>query len=251
MDLVARVAAAIGGGIAQLQRQVMERFGPTYCETPETITGVFPVEPANAISSGVIVLFGLAALFLAARRRPRALELYVLCALLILNGLGSILWHGLRTRWALTLDVMPALVFVLMICVVWARRVAPWWQAAAAGGVLVLAPLAVRLADLGSRWPLRWGAMAFAIIAVAVWLITRTVAVSRAAALTGAAALGLAALALTFRSLDGSACASIGLGTHFLWHIFLSAAAFLSLYTVLIIDRARRPADEAVPAAAA
>jgi hypothetical protein len=228
----------------------MERFGPTYCETPETITGVFPVEPANAISSGVIVLFGLAALFRVARRSPRALELYALCALLILNGLGSILWHGLRTRWALTLDVMPALVFVLMICVVWARRVASWWQAAAAGGVLIAAPLAVRLADLGSRWPLRWGAMAFVIVAVAVWLITRTVAVSRAGAVTGVAALGSAALALTFRSLDGNACASIGFGTHFLWHIFLSAAAFLSLCTVMIIDRARRPADGPVPAAA-
>jgi hypothetical protein len=228
----------------------MERFGPIYCETPEVITGMFPVEPANAISSGVIVVFGLAALFLVARRSPRALELYVLGALLILNGLGSILWHGLRTRWALTLDVMPALIFVLMICVVWAGRVAPWWQAAAAGGVLVAAPLAVRFADLGSRWPLRWGAMAFVIVAVAVWLITRTVAVSRAAAVTGTAALGSAALALTFRSLDASACAELGLGTHFLWHIFLSAAAFLSLYTVMSIDRARRPMEEAAPAPA-
>jgi len=100
----------------------MERFGPLYCETPETITGVFPVEPANAISSGVIVLFGIAALVLVMRREPRAIVLYVACALLMLNGVGSILWHGLRTRWALTLDFMPALIFLLIVAFLWARR---------------------------------------------------------------------------------------------------------------------------------
>jgi hypothetical protein len=90
----------------------MERFGPLYCETPETISGVFPVEPANAISSGVIVLFGIASLLLVMRREPNAIVLYVACALLMVNGVGSILWHGLRTRWALTLDFVPALIFL-------------------------------------------------------------------------------------------------------------------------------------------
>lgn len=227
----------------------MERFGPLYCETPETITGLFPVEPWNAISSGVIVLFGIASLVLVAQRSPRAWELYAACALLILNGAGSILWHGLRTRWALTLDVVPALIFVLLISFVWAWRVAPLWQAAAVGAALLLAPVAVRLLDLGSRWPLRFGVMALVIVAMAIWLIVRSANVSRNAAVTGSLALLSALAALTFRSIDAQACETVGMGSHFLWHIFLSAAAFLCVVTMVTLDgkrRAETPAE--VPA---
>ena len=226
----------------------MERTGPLYCETPETITGIFPVEPANAISSGVIVLFGIAALFLVMRRSPRAYELYAACILLMLNGVGSILWHGLRTRWALTFDVVPAVIFVLLVALVWARRVGPWWQVATIGGALLLAPLAVPFLELGSRWPLRFGVMVLVIVALALWLIVRSYSISRTAAVTGAAALLSAVAALTFRSIDSAACESIGLGTHFLWHMFLSGGAFLCLLTILTLDAARQRQAAPVPA---
>jgi hypothetical protein len=223
----------------------MERFGPTYCETPETITGIFPVEPANAISSGVIVLFGLLALFQVMRRAPRSIELYVLCTLLITNGVGSILWHGLRTRWSLTLDFLPAGIFVLVMAVVWARRVAPWSQVAIAFGAFVATALALRFVDFGLPMPARMAGPAVAIVGLASWLIARSAGVSRAAAMTGGAALLSALAALTFRSADAWACATYGIGSHFLWHVFLSAAAFLSLVTIMTLDgRARdlRPA---------
>lgn len=211
----------------------MERFGPTYCETPATITGLFPVEPANAISSGVIVLFGIAALFLVMRRSPRALEMYGLCALLITNGVGSILWHGLRTRWSLTLDFLPAAIFVLVLAVVWARRVAPWQQVAIAFGAFLAATFALRFVDFGLPMPGRMAGAALAIVGLGLWLILRSSAISRCAALTGAAGLLSAVLALTFRSADAWACATYGVGSHFLWHIFLSTGAFLSLLAVM------------------
>jgi hypothetical protein len=225
----------------------MERFGPTYCETPETITGIFPVEPANAISSGVIVLFGLAALFLVTRRAPRAIELYVLCALLIVNGVGSILWHGLRTRWSLTLDFLPAGIFVLVMATVWARRVAPWQHVGVAFGAFVATALALRFVEFGLPLPGRMAGTAIAIVGLALWLIARSAAVSRSAAITGGAALLSALTALTFRSADAWACATYGTGSHFLWHIFLSAAAFLSLVTIMTLDDVLRE-PKAVPA---
>lgn len=211
----------------------MEWFGPTYCETPDTIAGIFPVEPANAISSGVIVVFGLLALFQVMRRAPRSIELYILCALLITNGVGSVLWHGLRTRWSLTLDFLPAAIFVLVMALVWARRVAPWPQVALAFGAFLAAVIALRFVDLGLPIPGRMAASAVAIVGLALWLIMRSAAVSRDAAILGGAALLSALTALTFRSADGWACATFGTGSHFLWHIFLSAGAFLALLTIL------------------
>lgn len=227
----------------------MADFGPHYCETPDVIGGGFPVEPLNAISSGVIVLFGIGALFLVMRRTPRAYELYALCGLLIVNGVGSILWHGLRTRWALTLDVTPALIFLLLVAIIWARRVAPLWQVAAAGVALVALSFALRSIDLGLRLPGRWGAMASLIVVAAIWLIARSYAVSKTAALTGGAALVSATVALTFRTIDNGACETLPIGTHFLWHIFLSAAAFLSVLTVVNLTTVRSQTAGGAPAA--
>lgn len=217
----------------------MERFGPTYCETPETVTGIFPVEPWNAISSGVIVLFGIASLFLVMRRSPRAIELYVASVLLILNGTGSILWHGLRTRWALNFDVIPALIFVLMVAFLWARRVAPGWQVAVAGALLVLVPVAVRFLAPELPMVFRLGSSILVVALLALWLIARSFAISREAALTGALALTSAITALTFRSIDPFSCDEVAMGTHFLWHVFLSAAAFLCMLTVVRLREVR------------
>ncbi len=217
----------------------MERFGPTYCETPETVTGIFPVEPWNAISSGVIVLFGIASLFLVMRRSPRAIELYVASVLLILNGTGSILWHGLRTRWALNFDVIPALIFVLLVAFLWARRVAPGWQVAVAGALLVLVPVAVRFLAPELPMVFRLGSSILVVALLALWLIARSFAISRQAALTGALALTSAITALTFRSIDPFSCDEVAMGTHFLWHVFLSAAAFLCMLTVVRLREVR------------
>lgn len=225
----------------------MERFGPTYCETPEAITGVFPVEPANAISSGVIVVFGVLALLQVMRRAPRAIELYTLCALLITNGVGSILWHGLRTRWSLTLDFLPAAIFVLVMAIVWARRVASWQQTALAFGAFLATVVALRFVDLGLPIPGRMAASAIAIVGLALWLIARSAAVSRDAALLGSGALLSALTALAFRSVDAWACTTFGTGSHFLWHIFLSCGAFLSLLAIMKLrEAASRTAGIAV-----
>jgi len=207
-------------------------FGPVYCETPDVATS-FPIEPANTWSSGVIVLYGIAALVLVWRRAPRDLSFYALCILLIVNGVGSILWHGMRTRWALVLDALPALVFVLIVAVLWARRVAPLWQAIVVALVLVVLPLAFLRLGFGLLPAFRIITTAALIAAVGVWLVARTFFVDRTTAWIGAGALVSAVAALTFRIADASACAFSPIGSHFLWHIFLSTAAFLCMLTLV------------------
>lgn len=214
-------------------------FGPLYCETPAMIDGIFPVEPWNAISSFVIVFFGLMTLGVALRYRPPPIILLILGSLLVLNGAGSVLWHGLRTRWALALDVWPALILVALAAFLWARRVAPLWQAAIALVVLIAMPFLLSYFDI--RLPGGWAVTRAAIIiAVATWLIARTWPVSRSAAATGAAALTFALIALTARSIDAWACDHLDQGSHFLWHVFLSTAAFLLMLTLVRLGYAGR-----------
>jgi hypothetical protein len=42
----------------------------------------------------------------------------------------------------------------------------------------------------------------------------------------GGLAVALAVVAVTFRTIDLAVCQTIPMGTHFLWHSFLSAGAF-------------------------
>jgi hypothetical protein len=104
-------------------------FGPIYCETPDTFTDVFPVEPANTVSNAVIVLFGVLSLYYVIKRTPRAYDLYVLCLFMIANGIGSGLWHGLRDRTALIFEVQAGLLVLFGLAFCWARRV---WSGVAA-----------------------------------------------------------------------------------------------------------------------
>ncbi len=214
-------------------------FGPTYCETPALIDGVFPVEPWNAISSFVIVFFGLLTLGVALRYRPPPVVLLILGTLLVLNGAGSVLWHGLRTRWALALDVWPAIVLVALAAFLWARKVAPLWQAVIALAVLFGAPFLLSYFEV--RLPGGWAVTRSAlVVAVALWLIWRTASVSRPAAVTGGLALTFALTALTVRTLDAWACQHVEQGSHFLWHVFLSSAAFLLMLTLVRLGYAQR-----------
>ena len=170
----------------------------------------------------------------------------MVCALLVVNGIGSILWHGLRERWALTLDVTPALIFLIVAVIVWARRVVPLWEIATAAAVLLALNYAMRTLDLGLRLPGRWGAMAPLVIAAGLWLVARSAATSVRAALTGGLALLSALAAFVFRSIDISVCAAVPMGTHFLWHVLLSAAAFLCLTTLVTLEARRPPAPLAL-----
>src|SRR5260370_25613071 len=82
----------------------------------------FPLEPMNTVSNGVIVMFGLAGLYFVTKRAPRAVDLYVLCALLIATGIGSGIWHGFRDRDALFWEVQSGLFFLFAVVFFWARR---------------------------------------------------------------------------------------------------------------------------------
>ena len=216
---------------------------------------MFPVEPMNTLSNGVIVLFGLAALYFVVKRAPRAIDLYALCALLIATGIGSGLWHGLRDPGALFWEVSSGLFFLFALAFFWARRLwsypgALLFLGAFLGGVL----LSRRYWD-GEVWGIhlqRWVALAPVVIVAGVALIARTYAYSARAALYSAAALCAALIALVFRTIDLAACPYIPFGTHFLWHCILSAGGFLGILALTEIIPAkaiRRLAQPGIEAA--
>jgi hypothetical protein len=228
-------------------------FGPIYCETLSATSTAFPVEPMNTISNGVIVLFGLLSFYLTVKRSPRAVDLYILAALLVITGVGSGIWHGFRDRDALFFEVQSGLLFLFAFAFFWARRL---WSYV--GALLFLGLFYGGFAVSRTYWdsaifgiPVqRWVALSPVVILAGIALIVQTYGVSKRAAAYGGGALAFAITALVFRTIDLSVCSAIPFGTHFLWHSFLSAAGCLGVLALIELPArgarlAAQPAAEA------
>src|SRR5918999_887522 len=87
---------------AALMDAYCERVGP----------GLF-AEPLNAISNVSFLLAAWAAWVLASRVGVLSSGVRVLVALAASVGVGSILWHTFATSWALILDTVPILLFIV------------------------------------------------------------------------------------------------------------------------------------------
>jgi hypothetical protein len=76
--------------------------------------------------------------------------------------------------------------------------------------------------------------------------VVQTASRAPRAAILGGLSLVLSMVALGFRTIDLQACAFIPFGTHFLWHIFLSASGFIGILalTGLAPRKARNAAPE-------
>ncbi len=212
-------------------------FGPQYCETVALVTS-FPAELWNTWSNLAIIAFGLAALWMVWKRSPYSYGLYWLAFLVAATGVGSFLWHGLREPWALTMDTLPGGMVLLTFVYLWARS---FYSFVGAGTFLALFFGAAFLMMGYGRGSLPFFvSLAPVVIVFAAWLIYRTRDVSPSLALQGCVVVGCALLALLFRSIDGYACDFIPMGTHFLWHVFLSLSAFLGIRLLLRIENQPR-----------
>lgn len=209
-------------------------FGPTYCETLSASVGAFPVEPANTVSNVVIVLFGLASLYLIRKRTPRAYDLYVLSVLLIATGIGSGLWHGLRDGSALFFEVQAGLLFLFGLAFCWSRRL--WSSAGTLLFVVAFVVSFVLSRQYLGMFNQRWVAVAPAVILFGSVLATQTVMRSKKAALLGLAAMALSLTALGFRTYDLEVCDAFPIGTHWLWHMFNSAGGFTAMLAIITLQ---------------
>lgn len=209
-------------------------MGPTYCETPLTAF-VFPAEPINTLTNLVIIAFGIAALYLVYRRAPRAADLWAVALFLTATGVGSLLWHGFRTSSFLTLDFVPGMLCLLTILFAWGRRLwgstymAVFWIVA----FLVLVSSGSTVVGWLGDFRFFFAGPLVATLAIGGYFIYRSYRKWGGAAGFALGGMGAALAALTFRTIDGWACAYIPFGTHFLWHMLLSWGAFLVFWFLL------------------
>jgi hypothetical protein len=214
----------------------MMPHGPVYCETGHP--WLFMAEPVNTITNAFIILSAI----LAFRQVQKArigwpAELTILLFLLFATGVGSFAWHAFRTRTALAFDAIPGLLFLFVFTGFWVRRLL-------GAGPAILAVAGLIAAAVGSIWLAASLIPGFRALPPALTLLPAYAAISAlgvALVIVSASRLGVgpartvsialicAVAAAICRSVDLAACRVVPFGTHFLWHILLSLAAYLAI----------------------
>jgi len=228
--------------------------GPIYCDTAHMWLGMH--EPVNTISNAAILIAAWFAYRYVKRSRVGfAPGLIVLLILLTWVGIGSALWHGLRTSWALILDWLPGVCYLLVLTVLWIRQMfeRPWlgWTVGVVGmaamaiaGMLGVRDFGDTLAQISPN--MRFVPMFAAVTVFGIVIVTATARrYGGAAAMQGVLILLCGIVAAIARSIDLLVCPYIPFGTHFLWHIGLSTAACLGLVLIVRLKKQRNAAGVA------
>lgn len=214
----------------------MESLGPQYCETFIS-GGGFPLEIVNTLTSLVPLFLGLGLLVWLSRHRSKDFVPYMLAALLMCTGVGSVLWHGFRTPLALTLDVLPGMLYFLTLLFVWTTALTNRWYGYGSVALLFLIQWLVGVVlthyfPHAQAWPLFFVALGMGGV-LTLWTIRSNAAAGNIAGWMMLAAMG-AAIARTY---DLSVCTTLPIGTHFLWHILLAVAGFLGVILIIKLKK--------------
>jgi hypothetical protein len=203
---------------------------PSYCE--RGADGLW-AEPLNALTN---IAF-LAAAWLAWRHwrtRPahgwgRQPDLGALILLVVVIGIGSLLWHTVARPWAYWLDALPIVFFIHLFLLSILRRIAAlsWPRVLAviaAYDGMTLAILAAlpagALNDSAGYLP-----VVLFMLLLTAWLRVGHHPLWRVLAL----ASGLFVISLLLRIIDPAICDVLPVGTHFLWHVINGVLLYLLL----------------------
>jgi Ceramidase len=211
-----------------------------YCERTDPS---FWSEPLNALTNAAFLVAAATAVVLWRRADKQDWPSLWLIAVAAIVGIGSFLFHTFANRWSLLADVIPIAVFIYSYFLLALRRYLGLGIVAA---VLVTACFAAFNMNFDRIWyavvgPYSLNGSIGYLPAATALMVIGGAALSKRADMAGRGLLLAAAIfavSLTFRSIDEAACATLPMGTHFLWHTLNAVVLFVLLRTA-IADRVR------------
>ncbi|HET7715230.1 MAG TPA: ceramidase domain-containing protein [Bauldia sp.] len=219
-----------------------------YCERT---SDALDAEPLNALTNIGMLVAAFAAMRLQRRRpnRDAAGLIVAMVTAIVAGGVGAFLFHTTAAVWAVVLDMLPFLIFMLLVLWLTLTRFFGWTAAMAAAGIAAFIGVMVGGGMLIPQGFVPAGAYYLPPLAVlsvvGVVLLLRR---SPAGPSYFSAALVFAA-AFTARELDGPLCETIPVGTHFLWHLLAAVLAFILIRAAVLYAPPRKQGNKVTRAA--
>jgi hypothetical protein len=205
-----------------------------YCE--RTGPGLWG-EPFNALTNLAFIVAAVMALRLW-RRHPgldarSGWDLLLLIALLFAIGIGSALWHTFATRWAMSADTIPILLFISVFLLSFLVRLARLrWI----GTIAFFMLFQIVNRGVKAQFPPEFlnGSIFYLPTWATLLIMTALLAVKRHPMVRSfALASGLFTASLLFRTIDEQVCDAFPIGTHFLWHVCNAIVLYLLLAALI------------------
>ena len=204
-----------------------------YCER---VAAGFWAEPANAFSNLSFIVAALVVFYDGKRRRVHTPSSYWLTFLLLSIGLGSFCYHTFANVWSRYTDIVPIYLFQISTMAIYGRLIGSRLGLTPVLGSIAMLMAFAALVAAFSVFPktLLNGSISY----VPAWLALSLLGVYQAAFSTAERyslllASACLALSLALRSLDLALCASVPLGTHFLWHLINGFTLYLVIKAVM------------------
>lgn len=209
-----------------------------YCERT---SAALDAEPLNAVTGLSMVVVAVAAAWLQRVRPNREAGglIWACIVAIFVGGFGAFLFHTVAAVWTVWIDMMPFLVFMLLILWLTLTRFFGWRPLAAGGAVLAFLAVTFGAGPVLPRGLLPSGAYYLTPLVI-LSVVAGALALRRSPAAglyVGASVVFAAAIAA--RQLDEPLCGVFPLGTHFLWHLLTAVLAWLLLRAAILYAPAR------------
>lgn len=204
-----------------------------YCER---IGLALDAEPLNAVTNIAMIVVAIAVARLQIVRPNRDAQALIWGAIVAvaIGGVGALLFHTTAALWAVWADMVPFLVFMLIILWLTLTRHFGWRPWAAGAALAAFLSVTIGIGPLIPRGLLPASAYYLPPLIV-LFVVAILLRLRRSPAATGylaAAFVFLAALAA--RELDEPLCGVIPFGTHFLWHLLAALLAWILIRTAIL-----------------
>jgi Ceramidase len=238
--------------VATVCPAIIVEAAPWLCRTVdaycERTSAAFDAEPLNAATNVLMLLAAWGAARLQ-RRHPNRDAAGLITAMIVsivAGGFGAFLFHTTAAVWAVILDMLPFLVFMLLVLWLTLTRFFAWPPTAAAAGIVAF----VLVIAGGSQVlpPGALGGAGYYLLPLVVLAVVALILLARRSP-AGPSYLAAAVVfggALAARQLDGPLCAAFPTGTHFVWHSLAALLAFI-LIRAAILHAPPRPESSVRP----
>jgi hypothetical protein len=160
------------------------------------------------------------------RRNLNAISLKFTTSLIVIIGLGSMIFHTTARMWGALMDSIPIAIFAVTYMVMLSKHILGFGKFRTALLMLLFVAVNVVFKHYVSRAPDGYVSIfptLFCLVGIAVYMIFSKNPSSAAFS----KAVLLSFLAIYFRVIDEQICGAFPVGTHFVWHMIMSGVIYI------------------------
>ncbi|KKR31848.1 MAG: Conserved hypothetical membrane protein [Parcubacteria group bacterium GW2011_GWF2_39_8b] len=205
---------------------------PEYCES---VAGFWTVEPLNALTNFAFFIGAYYLLkYIRVNNLKNRLSIF-LTGLMVVMGLGSLLWHSYRSEITMLLDTLPIYIFFILALYLFVQVLTKNKKLT----IVILALLGLIYYLIFTYIPglnIFSGSLKYIFILIVLVALSFFIRKKYGYDYNFLTPLGIFLVAIMLRTIDIFMCPFFPFGTHFIWHILIAIAMYFGSTLILRLN---------------